>query len=115
LAFNYAGRLVGAYLLSITAAVAILIPLGGETLLGTQHYFTPRNIIGSAVLAAVGTIAVAIGAVLNIAPTLRWFTPGLEPDERQRKASLRARGWSAARSRCCSISTAGSASSCRRQ
>ena len=32
LAVNYASRLAGAYLLSITAAVAILIPLGGEAL-----------------------------------------------------------------------------------
>jgi adenylate cyclase len=89
LAFNYAGRLVGAYLLSITSAVAILIPLGGEALLGTQHYFTPRNIIGSAVLVVVGTIVVAVGGVLNITPTLRWFIPGLEPDERQRKGLTR--------------------------
>ena len=89
LAINYAGRLAGAYLLSITASVAILIPLGGEALLGTQHYFTPKNIIGSAVLVVVGTIVIAVGGVLNIAPTLRWFIPGVEPDERQRKALTR--------------------------
>jgi len=56
LAVNYAGRLAGAYLLSITAAVAILIPLGGEALTGTQHYFTTQNIVASAVLVTVGTI-----------------------------------------------------------
>ena len=89
LAINYASRLAGAYLLSITASVAILIPLGGEALLGTQHYFTPKNIIGSAVLVAVGTIVVTVGAVLNILPTLRWFIPGLPPDERQRKGLTR--------------------------
>ena len=92
LAANYASRLAGAYLLSITAAVAILIPLGGEALLGAQHYFSQRNIIGSAVLVAVGTVAVAIGGVLNILPTLRWFVPGLEPDERQRKSLTRLLG-----------------------
>ncbi len=89
LAVNYAGRLAGAYLLSITAAVAILIPLGGEALLGTQNYFTPKNIIGSAVLVVVSTIAVAVGGVMTISGTLRWFIPGLEPDERQRKALTR--------------------------
>ena len=41
-----------AYLLSITAAVAILIPLGGEALIGAQNYFTQRNIVVSAVLVA---------------------------------------------------------------
>ena len=40
----------------------------------------------SAVLVAVGTIVVAVGGVMNIAPTLRWFDPGLEPDDRQRRA-----------------------------
>ncbi|WP_123023246.1 adenylate/guanylate cyclase domain-containing protein [Mycolicibacterium stellerae] len=92
LAANYASRLAGAYLLSITAAVAILIPLGGEALLGTQRYFSPANIIGSAVLVAVGTVVIAIGGALNIAPTLRWFIPGSEPDERQRKSLTRLLG-----------------------
>lgn len=92
LAANYAGRLAGAYLLSITAAVAILIPLGGEALVGAQNYFSQRNIIGSAVLVAVGTVVIAIGGVLNILPTLRWFIPGLEPDERQRKSLTRLLG-----------------------
>ena len=45
LAINYASRLAVRYLLSITAAVAILIPLGGEALIGAQNYFTTQNII----------------------------------------------------------------------
>jgi adenylate cyclase len=89
LAVNYAGRLAAAYLLSITAAVAILIPLGGEALTGAQNYFTTQNIVASAVLVAVGTIAVAVGGVLNISPTLRWVDAGDEPDERQRKGLTR--------------------------
>src|SRR5829696_371150 len=92
LAANYASRLAGAYLLSITAAVAILVPLGGEALLGAQHYFSTRNIVGSAVLVAVSTVVIAIGGALNILPTLRWFIPGLEPDERQRKSLTRLLG-----------------------
>src|SRR5262249_54190937 len=66
LAANYASRLAGAYLLSITAAVAILIPLGGEALLGTQNYFSLKNIIGSAVLVTAGTIVIAVGGIVNI-------------------------------------------------
>ena len=92
LAVNYASRLAGAYLLSITAAVAILIPLGGEALLGTQNYFSPKNIVGSAVLVAIGTVVITICGVLNIVPTLRWFIPGLKPDERQRKSLTRLLG-----------------------
>ncbi len=89
LAANYASRLAGAYLLSITAAVAILIPLGGEALTGAQNYFTRSNIIGSAVLVVVGTLAIWIGGVLNISPTLKWFNHGLEPNDRQRKGLTR--------------------------
>ncbi|RDH76230.1 adenylate/guanylate cyclase domain-containing protein [Mycolicibacterium moriokaense] len=89
LAANYASRLAGAYLLSITAAVAILIPLGGEALTGAQHYFTDVNIVASVVLVAVGAVVVGIGGALNILPTLRWFIPGHEPDDRQRRALTR--------------------------
>ena len=89
LAVNYASRLAGAYLLSVAAAVAIVIPLGGEALMGAQNYFTQRNIIVSAVSVAVGTLVVAVGGLLNIMPTLRWYVPGLEPDDRQRRALTR--------------------------
>ena len=89
LAANYASRLAGAYLLSITAAVAILIPLGGEALTGAQNYFTRSNIIGSAVLVVIGTLVIGVGGVLNISPTLKWFNHGLEPDDRQRKGLTR--------------------------
>ncbi|GFG55631.1 adenylate/guanylate cyclase domain-containing protein [Mycolicibacterium agri] len=89
LAVNYAGRLAVAYLLSVTAAIAILIPLGGEALLGAQNYFTAKNIIGSAVLIVVGTAAVAVGGALNILPTLKWFDAGEKPNARQRKALTR--------------------------
>jgi adenylate cyclase len=89
LAINYASRLAGAYLLSITAAVAILIPLGGEALTGAQHYFTRANIVGSAVLVGLGTIVIFVGGVCNIVPTLRWFNAGDEPNERERKGLTR--------------------------
>ena len=124
LAINYASRLAGAYLLSIAAAVAIVIPLGGEALTGAQNYFTTRNIIGSAVLVAVGTLVVAVGGLLNIAPTLSWFIPGLEPDDRQRRG-VDETAHSPVRTSCrhvggqrrtvhpATTSTAGSASSCR--
>ena len=67
LSAQYASRLALAYVLSVTAAVAIVIPLGGEALTGAQTYFTRSNIIGSAVLVVVGTLAIWIGGVLNIA------------------------------------------------
>lgn len=86
---KYAGRLVVAYLLSVTAAVAILIPLGGEALTGAQNYFTTTNIVASVVLVVLGAIAVGLGGAANIVPTLRWFDAGVEPDDRQRRALTR--------------------------
>ena len=85
LAANYASRLAGAYLLSITAAVAILIPLGGEALTGAQNYFTRSNIIGSAALVVVGTLAITVGGVLEHLADAKWFNHGLDPDDEQRR------------------------------
>ncbi|OBK80062.1 adenylate/guanylate cyclase domain-containing protein [Mycobacterium sp. 1274761.0] len=89
MAADYAGRLAAAYLLSVSAAVAILIPLGGQALTGAHNYFTTTNIVASAVLVAISTIVVVIGGIMNIIPTLRWFSAGLEPDDNQRRALTR--------------------------
>lgn len=89
LSIQYAGRLACAYLLSVTAAAAIVIPVGGHALSGAHAYFTRTNVIASAVLIAVGAVAVAIGGVLNIAPVSRWLAPGREPDSRQRRTATR--------------------------
>jgi adenylate cyclase len=96
LSAQYAGRVALAYLLSVGASVAIVIPFGGQALREAQTYFTERNIVLSAVLIAVGAVAVAVGAMLNIAPSLRWFIPGSEPDARQRRATKRLLGWQSA-------------------
>nr|WP_102142152.1 adenylate/guanylate cyclase domain-containing protein [Mycobacterium sp. QGD 101] len=84
--------MVLAYLLSVAAAVAILIPLGGEALGGAAAYFSTANVIISVVLVVVGTIVVAVGGALNIAPTLRWFVPGHAPDPRQRRVAMKLLG-----------------------
>jgi adenylate cyclase len=96
LALNYASRVALAYLLSVAAAVAIVIPIGGDAFSGAQTYFTRGNIIVSAVLVAVGTVVVAVGAMLIIAPSLRWFMSGHQPDARQRRAAKRLFGWQCA-------------------
>jgi adenylate cyclase len=89
LAVNYASRLAVAYLLSVSAAVSILIPLGGVALIGAQNYFTQRNITISAVLIVLGAVVVFVGGFLNIRPTLRWYEAGEQPDERQRRGLTR--------------------------
>lgn len=71
LTIRYAGRLVCAYLLSVTAAAAIVIPIGGHAFSGAHEYFNRTNVITSVVLVTFGAITVAIGGVRNITPDHR--------------------------------------------
>jgi adenylate cyclase len=89
LATQYAARLALAQFLACVASTAIVIPLGGITIGGTRTYFTEQNVIVAVVLVVLGTAAVAVGGVVNITPTLRWFVPGREPSPDQRRAAMR--------------------------
>lgn len=86
-AAQYGASLALAHLLAVLAAVAILIPVHRYTL-GTAHAYFAENLATAAVLVVVGAVAVAVGGVLNIAPTLRWFAAGREPDALQRRAAM---------------------------
>jgi class 3 adenylate cyclase len=66
-----------------------VIPLGGITPGASRGYFTQVNIAAAATLALLGTVAVGVGGYMNIAPTLRWFVPGQEPTEEQRRSAMR--------------------------
>jgi adenylate cyclase len=92
LSIRYAGRLALAHLLAVAASTAIVIPLGGLTLRGARAYFTEKNLIAAVVLVVLGTMAIAVGGVMNIRPTLRWFVPGQEPNTDQRRAAIRVAG-----------------------
>lgn len=87
LSIQYAVRLAFAHLLAVTAAFIIVVPLGGLTVRGRYAYFTEKNVITAVTLVVVGTVAVAVGGVMNIAATLRWFVPGMEPDPSQCRAA----------------------------
>jgi adenylate cyclase len=92
LSIHYAGRLALAHVLACAATTAIVIPLGGITPLSARAYFTETNIIAAVMSVIVGTVCVAVGGVINIRPTLRWFVPGQEPTARQRRAARRLAG-----------------------
>jgi class 3 adenylate cyclase len=89
---QYAARLALAQFLACVASTAIVIPLGGMTLGGARRYFTEQNVIAAVVLVLLGTAAVAVGGVVNITGTLRWFVPGREPSPDQRRAAMRVVG-----------------------
>ncbi len=88
LAFRYAAGLAGAYLLAVTDASAIVIPIG-QTGPAPQTFFVPGNLLVVGVLVLVATIAVAAGGLLNLRPALRWFAAGRGPNSQQRQTAMR--------------------------
>jgi hypothetical protein len=88
LSTHYAAGLVLAHIIALTQSAAILIPLSGHTTSGAQDYLTLHNVILAVALAVLGTIVTAVGALVNLAPTLRWYVAGSEPSPGQRRAAL---------------------------
>lgn len=90
LALQYAGALACAHLLAVADAAAIIIPLNGHTALAPHAYFGAKNVaVVVVVLVLLGSIAVAAGGIVNLAPTLRWFVVGEVPTASQRRVSTR--------------------------
>ncbi len=74
-----------AYVVGLLDASAILIPLGHHT----SVPFTKTNAVVVVVLGLLGTIAVAVAGALSVAPTLRWFVAGDEPDSDEQQAAMK--------------------------
>ncbi|WP_099188512.1 adenylate/guanylate cyclase domain-containing protein [Mycobacterium pseudokansasii] len=85
---HYALGLGLAYVLAVLDASAVLIPLRGHTYVD----FVEKNMALVSVLVVLGTVGVAVGGVVLLAPTLRWFVPGDEPTPQQRQAAIKLGG-----------------------
>lgn len=70
---RYAAGLTSAWLFTLGEVVAIVMSLAGGSVV------TTGNGIALAVVATVGTATVTIGAVVILAPSLRWLNAGREP------------------------------------
>jgi adenylate cyclase len=92
LSIEYATALAVAYLLAVIEAAAILVPLRGHTSVSVSADFVQGNTVAVLALVALGVVAVAVGAVLNLAPTLRWYVAGDEPTDQQREAAMKMPG-----------------------
>jgi adenylate cyclase len=92
LSIQYGLDLALAYILAVIDAAAILIPLRGHTSAAGNADFAEKSTGTVAVLVSLGTIAVAVGGVVSIAPTLRWYVPGDEPTPEQRDAAIKLAG-----------------------
>ena len=83
LLIRYAAGLTFAYVLTVAEVVAIVVSLVGRSVV------TAGNVITLVVVGLVGTVTVAVGAVLIIAPTLRWMSAGLTPTDAQLRTATR--------------------------
>jgi adenylate cyclase len=86
---RYAGALVFAHLVATTEILVIAVALTGHTAGAAPVHLSAKNAITAIVLVVAGTVAVAVGAVMTIAPSLRWFIPGREPDSNQRRMAMK--------------------------
>ena len=85
---RYAMALALAHLLAVTVVIAVVIPLRWQ--FGTGTVPATPEVMGIAVIVTVaGTLAVAIGGLLDIAGALTWFVPSRDPDRTQRRAAAR--------------------------
>lgn len=70
---RYAAGLTSAYLLTVAEVVAIVVALAGRSVV------TLGNVLTLAVVGLIGTVTVAVGAVLIVRPSLRWLNAGRRP------------------------------------
>ncbi|OBG27985.1 cyclase [Mycobacterium sp. 852002-51057_SCH5723018] len=89
---EYAAALDIAYIVAVIDAAAILIPLRGHTSVAVSTDFVEKNTVAVLALVALGMAGVAVGGVLNLAPTLRWYVAGDEPTDEQRQAAMKMPG-----------------------
>jgi adenylate cyclase len=92
LSIHYAAGLAGAHLLGVADAAAIVIPLRGQIPAEAQAYSAVKSVITVMIIVVLGTVAVAVAAILNLAPVLRWFVRGQQPDPDQRRTAMRLLG-----------------------
>ena len=85
---QYAGRLALAYLLSVSAAFIIVVPMGGISVSTPYAFFSERNVVTAVLSVAGGTVAAAASGVVNIRGTLRWFVLGNEPEPDECRSAM---------------------------
>ena len=92
MSIEYAIDLSFAYFIAVIDAAAILIPLRGQTSVSANSDFAARNTTTVLVLVALGIVGVAVAGVASLAPSLRWYVAGREPDAAEREAAMKLAG-----------------------
>ena len=92
LSIQYGLDLAAAYIFAVIDACAILIPLRGHTGAVENADFAEKNTGTVVLLVVFGILFVAVGGVVSIAPTLRWYVAGDEPTPAQRDGAVKLAG-----------------------
>src|SRR3954454_3687982 len=85
---RYAAGLVFAHLLTAAEVVAVVISLCSQTFGGARVLLNQSNLVLLAVVMVAGTIAIGIAGYWSIAPSLRWYLVGGEPDAEQCRGAI---------------------------
>ena len=92
LSVQYGIDLALSYIIAVIDAAAILIPLRGRTLTAANVDFLEKNTTTLLVLSVLGIVGVVVAGVVSVAPTLRWYVAGEEPNPAQREAAMKLAG-----------------------
>ncbi|MBV9089343.1 MAG: adenylate/guanylate cyclase domain-containing protein [Mycobacteriaceae bacterium] len=89
LSFRYAAGLASAHFITVSELLVAALALSGRTPGGTHIDVGEKTMLTAAVLAVLGTLAVAVGGAVSLAGSLRWFVVGREPTSGERRAAMR--------------------------
>lgn len=87
-AFRFTAGLVFAHLLTSAEVVIVLVSLRNQSRSAAESLLPKADPMMLLVVVLLGTVLAAVGGYRIIAPSLRWFDAGIEPDARQRRAAI---------------------------
>ncbi|WP_395311700.1 adenylate/guanylate cyclase domain-containing protein [Mycobacterium sp. AMU20-3851] len=87
-AVRFTAGLVFAHLLTSAEVVIVLVSLGRQHRIEAEILLPEADLGRLLAVVSLGTVLAAIGGYRIIAPSLRWFEAGAEPDARQRRAAI---------------------------
>jgi adenylate cyclase len=85
---RYAAGLTSAFLLTTGEVIAVVYSLSGQIVGGAAVLRTPVSLVVVVAAVALGSIGTAVAGYRIISPSLRWYLPGVEPDEGQRRSAV---------------------------
>lgn len=87
-AARFTAALVFAHLLTSAEVVIVLVSLRNQNRTAAESLLPKADLTMLVAVALLGTALAAVGGYRIIAPSLRWFDAGIEPDARQRRAAV---------------------------